>query len=189
MTPPDEEVQEAVQDALRYARNTSARSQRQGLAYSLEADVEEMESAALLGVAEAAGSWDPRRGPFRKWAYIKVRFRVREARRAEGRMCSPAWREYMAGRVSLDGLDGDESASPDAGGEDHLTRIVIEGAVAGLPERERRVVEEHDLHGEFMRDVAAGMGICRSNANALLARGRARLRETLTDEKGEPGGP
>jgi RNA polymerase sigma-70 factor (ECF subfamily) len=63
--------------------------------------------------------------------------------------------------------------------------LSLAGALARLPEDQRRVVEMHHLGGLPVAEVAEVMGRSDGAVGALLARGLKRLRELLrTDERG-----
>jgi RNA polymerase sigma-70 factor (ECF subfamily) len=63
-------------------------------------------------------------------------------------------------------------------------------ALAGLPERQRTVVELRDVHGLTSDEVCDRLELSPANQRVLLHRGRARLRARLEDvyrERGDPG--
>jgi RNA polymerase sigma factor for flagellar operon FliA len=71
----------------------------------------------------------------------------------------------------------------------HARRLVprLRDALARLPERERRFVEQHYFEGRSLGEVAAELGLSRSWASRLHARAMARLRGLLSGREPATG--
>lgn len=71
--------------------------------------------------------------------------------------------------------------SPEASLISQEQRKRVREAVAKLPERERLLVEGHDLQGRHLMEVAEEMGLSKSWASRIHGRGLDRLRRLLRD--------
>jgi RNA polymerase sigma-70 factor (ECF subfamily) len=81
----------------------------------------------------------------------------------------------------------EERSSAAERAERHEELLRLAGALARLPEDQRRAVELHHLRGLTVAEAGAAMGRSRSAVMGLLFRGLKRLRELLNDEgPGEP---
>ncbi|MCB9667884.1 MAG: sigma-70 family RNA polymerase sigma factor [Alphaproteobacteria bacterium] len=58
---------------------------------------------------------------------------------------------------------------------------VLRDAMEVLPERQRRVLELRDVHGEPSDAVCADLGVTEANQRVLLHRARGRVREAVAD--------
>ncbi|MDQ4086271.1 MAG: sigma-70 family RNA polymerase sigma factor [Actinomycetota bacterium] len=69
--------------------------------------------------------------------------------------------------------------SPESSALDAEIRTVLHRALAGLPARQRIVVELRDVEGYTTEEVCAILGLTPANQRVLLHRGRSALRATL----------
>lgn len=74
-----------------------------------------------------------------------------------------------------------EGLSPEAALATKERRARVREAVAQLPERERILVEGHDLRGRQLLELAEEMGLSKSWASRIHARGLQRLRRLLRE--------
>lgn len=86
---------------------------------------------------------------------------------------------YCAALASDD--DERSDLSPEASLAHKQRRSRVREAVSKLPDRERQLVEGHDLAGRHLADVAAEMGLSKSWASRIHAKGLERLRGLLRE--------
>jgi RNA polymerase sigma factor for flagellar operon FliA len=80
----------------------------------------------------------------------------------------------------------DERAAPHEQLERHQMAARVRRALASLPEKERRLVEQYYFHDQTLEQVGAGMGLSKSWTSRLHARAIALLRETLEADGSNP---
>ena len=149
---------------------------------------EEVVQEAWLSVVRALDGFEGR-AQLRTWVFrILVRTAQRRGGQEARRPDMPAGPTVDPDRFRGDddpwpGHWRDEAAPADWGPEAALLasefRGVLEGALAGLPERQRAVVELRDVHGLAAEEVCTVLDLTPANQRVLLHRGRARLREAL----------
>jgi RNA polymerase sigma factor (sigma-70 family) len=98
-------------------------------------------------------------------------------RRAVVNECTSRWRR--SGRDVLVESVPDRQAGDPA--DDCLDRIVLRGALAGLTERQRRVVTLSLLDDRADAEIAGTLGICEVTVRTTRLRALARLRRLLTE--------
>lgn len=158
---------------------------------------EDLVGSGLLGVAEAAGRFDPDRGaPFMAMAAISARGRMLDLLRRERRGAlnvgartrpdTPGGEQILVAR--------DPAAAPPkphvSSLESTLTRRemirALRAAIESLPHREREALRGCVLEGRPTADIAAELGVSRRAVNQICARARARLKTRLA-HLGEAG--
>jgi RNA polymerase sigma factor (sigma-70 family) len=128
----------------------------------------------VIAAAGLDGLRDPRK--LRPWLYAVARNECQGRQRA-----GPDAAGADEAGLDQDGLDEMGDQSPGAGGRSERAglRRLIRAALDGLDPGEREVIElglRHELHGA---DLAAVLGVPRSQAHALASRARARLEKAL----------
>lgn len=138
--------------------------------YGAKIDLEDMISCAYVGLVEAAGRWDPSRGDFGKYCFLRVRGAIIDAHRRQ------AYAESLHGSIDewLEEVQGDDrgasrdlvarylsdrSPLPDERTNQLQLHRLVTVAIDRLPDEERDVI----------REALAGVGV----ADIGLARGRS----------------
>jgi RNA polymerase sigma-70 factor, ECF subfamily len=146
---------------------------------------EEVCQDTWLAVLQGVGGFEGR-SSFKTWLFRVLLNRARTS----------AGREQRAGRPDGDVVERFDSsgawAEPPLPWSDRVDdRVVAERIVLRvhqllpeLPEQQRQVVLLRDVEGLSPADVTAILGLTDGNQRVLLHRGRAKLREWLTDEMG-----
>lgn len=152
------------------------------------ADADDVTSAALLGLIDAVDRFEPGRGvPFEAYASLRIRGSiVDELRRIDGRGRGAAASEQPRA-ISLDGLVEEEwqafLASSDEGFDDEIERddlrMRVQGALDGLPPRQREVLARYYADALTLRQAGLRMGISEARACQLHGRAISNLRQAL----------
>lgn len=188
-------------------------------------DRADVESAAKLGLVQAARAFDPTRGiPFTTFAYYRIRGAVyddlRQSRRAvqvdQQRKFEEAANEFMtdylsgtaAGASSYSGISSvvsgvattyllslesvsHEPASHDDLADDTLIRQEnrerLHHALAGLPKRNREVVQAYYFEDLSLEQIGRRHGLSKSWVSRIHARSIQLLREAMSSEPAESG--
>ncbi|MGQ0574331.1 MAG: RNA polymerase sigma factor [Pseudonocardia sp.] len=152
---------------------------------SAEEVVQEAWLAVVRGIDGFAG-----RAALRSWVLTIVANLARRRARAEARIMTAEFQPA----VDPDRFRGDddptypghwrEGAAPQAWGPEPALlaaefRGLLETALAGLPHRQRSVVELRDVHGLDAEEVCTLLDLTPANQRVLLHRGRSRLRAVL----------
>ena len=153
---------------------------------------DDLESAAHVGLIQAIDRYDPGRGvPFEPYAALRIRGAILD----ELRLVDDVSRgerarldhEGTSGRqtVSLDRLlAGGHSWEADAGLDDRYEaedlRGRVEGAVHGLPDRQRELIGRYYGESLTLREAGRRMGISEARACQLHGRAIENLRRALT---------
>ncbi len=137
--------------------------------------------AVMRGVERFEG-----RSTFKTWLFHILMNRARTAANSEQRAGRPD--EHVEERFDT---DGEWDSPPEQWADRAEDRLVAEHLAARvqqllpeLPETQRQVVLLRDVEGLAPHDVAALVGVSAGNQRVLLHRGRARLRQLLTNEMG-----
>ncbi|MCX6465964.1 MAG: sigma-70 family RNA polymerase sigma factor [Pseudonocardiales bacterium] len=151
------------------------------------ASAEEVVQEAWIGVLRSLDGFEGR-ASLRTWVFrillhtARRRGRVEHGAPDRGPTVDPA-RFRDDGDPEYPGHWRDEAAPADWGPEPALLaaefRAELGRALAGLPERQRAVVELRDVHGLDAEEVCALLALTPANQRVLLHRGRARLRAAL----------
>lgn len=151
------------------------------------ASAEEVVQEAWIGVLRSLDGFEGR-ASLRTWVFRILLHTARRRGRAEerapehGPAVDPA-RFRDADDPEYPGHWRDDAAPADWGPEPALLaaefRAVLGRALAGLPERQRAVVELRDVHGLDAEEVCELLSLTPANQRVLLHRGRARLRAAL----------
>jgi RNA polymerase sigma factor for flagellar operon FliA len=168
---------------LRVVHDLAWKIMRRSLA-SLSHD--ELVSAGLVGLVQAAQSYDGSRGTtFTTWAYRRVEGAMLDELRASGEHTRGEVARHKAGlptkrRVPMSELRGlaDERSEPV---DEALARVrdgaLLRAAVAQLKPRSRKIIEAYYFEGRAL-DEAAG-GLTKSWASRLLDQAEAELRKRM----------
>jgi RNA polymerase sigma-70 factor (ECF subfamily) len=133
---------------------------------------------------EFRGSTEPE---LLKWLHeILLHVAADQVRRATAKKRDLGLEQSLAAAINdsslrLEQFLADRGEAPDARAEREELLLRVAGAIDQLPEDQRDAVVLRDLMGLSVAEVAARMGRTQKAAAGLLLRGRARLRELLTD--------
>ncbi len=161
-----------------------------------ESHNEEMAAEGLMGLAEAAQRFDPRRSvSFMTFAYSRVVGRVRDRMRKEkkyrDRMPGIGYCENgdTPGCVGSDHLwSGTSSAAPRPARTLESCLTASQGAIllyqmlSRLNDIERRLVTDHGLRGVCLRELADDMGLTSFQATRTYGRAMQKMRRWLKAE-------
>jgi RNA polymerase sigma factor for flagellar operon FliA len=172
-------------------------------------DRQDLHSAALLGLVNAARVYDPTLGvPFDAFARSRMRWAVLDELRAQDPLSRAERRRASAVQVAADGSQDrrtaiafrrpPETARRGAGGDSDVADAVdpgaispethaverdlvesVRGALVMLPPRCRSVVVAHFIDGRDMRSIADELGVSPSRVSQLCTEGVRRLRGVL----------
>ncbi len=151
---------------------------------------EDLVGSGLLGLAEAAGRFDPGRGaPFMAMAAISARGRMLDMLRRENRgvrCIGERTRPDTPGGEQILVVRDPATAPPlprTSSIESTLTRremvSALRTALDSLPSRERYTLKACVLEGRPTAELAEELGVSRRAINLMCARGRRRLKEHL----------
>lgn len=151
---------------------------------------EDLVSWGMMGLVNAARAWDPSRSSFSTLA-------CRAIERMIIRGVNREWRpEAEQVTVSLDALI---SGGHGEGGDDRFVdqlpadenvesrllnterEVAVRGALASLPEEQRRLIQRHYMEGESVRDIARDLGLTRQGVYSREKAIFRLLRERLGD--------
>lgn len=152
-----------------------------GLVWGLlgnRADAEDVAQDTFLRAFKALGSFRGQ-SAFRSWLFQIAINAARTARRTrEGR------HEDSAGGT----MEMDATAGPDSLERAVVARDRVRRAMATLPSDLREAVILRDVNGLDYREIAQVLGIPMGTVESRIFRGRARLRQALTDPDPGSGG-
>lgn len=132
---------------------------------------DELKSAAVLGLVEAASRFDPAKGTqFTTWAFRRIQGSIVDELRSSGR-------EILEEAEAVSELPSPEEQAAMAETARSLRR-----AVQRLPQRERDVLQGHYLEGRDLNEIASDMGCVKSSVARYKARALDRLRKRLGRE-------
>ena len=151
-----------------------------GLAFSLvlrivgnRADAEDVTMDVFWQVWQDAPRYDPQRGTARAWLMMRAKTRaidrLRSIRRREKTFVMPV----------DEGRTGAEGASPESPAIAAEGRGVVEGALARLPEAQRRVIQLAFFEGLTQSEIAARLGEPLGTVKTRARLGLERLRGAL----------
>jgi RNA polymerase sigma-70 factor (ECF subfamily) len=120
-------------------------------------------------------------GPLEAWLAIMAIRRARDWKRKIVRK-----RAHAADDAEL-GRDLDDSAPRGPDPSAHPLRLVLDRALAELPERQRSAFLLREVEDLSFRDVADALGVNEATARVHHLRARRALRELLKDEPGAEG--
>jgi RNA polymerase sigma factor for flagellar operon FliA len=160
-------------------------------------------AAGAFGLVDALRKSADRGPAFDWYARIRIRGAVVDelraqdwlTRRARTRVIK-AQAQGQGGAVGVVGFDDlpeaqayafvDESAAtPQEEVEERMNRAALQKAVAGLPEREGKIVAWHYFDGIPFKTIASRLGVSEPRISQLHARAIGRLRVTLLDNGAE----
>ncbi len=138
-----------------------------------EREAEDLLHDVFIEAYKCAKQYDPTRGEVRTWLLMRMRSRALDRWRKRGRQ-----KQVLEDTADL----------PDHGAEDPaLTgapeRVRVRTAVLALPVNERRVLALAYFAGMSSSEIAKELNIPVGTVKSRMARGLARLRETLAPEK------
>jgi RNA polymerase sigma-B factor len=168
--------QELVRSHLPLVRSLARRYRGRG------EDLEELVQVGALALVRASGRFDPDRGvAFASFAAPAVEGEIRRHLRDR------PGREVSSGPG---GPDAPERAAESAGDQESTreseARVLLEGGLRGLEERERRIVFLR-FHADMTeRQIASTVGISQAQVSRLLDAALAKLRVELTQTTDAP---
>lgn len=153
-------------------------------------DLDELVSAGVLGLAEAAERFDPCAGnSFTTYAYHRIRGAMCDAISASAPLHRSFYHKGRAIPVSLEGYlqAGHDIAASDVAADGEIEDAIdrararrrVQIALDRLDERERRLLTGYYLDGEALTELSTAMGISKSWASRICSHGLAHLREAL----------
>jgi RNA polymerase sigma factor (sigma-70 family) len=151
--------------------------------YGSKISLEDMVSCAHVGLVEAAGRWDPGRGEFGKYCYLRVRGAIIDAHRRQAYLETQhtsvdAWFEDIEGDDAHRDLVGrylsDTSPLPDARTQERQLERLARVAIERLPDDERDVIREA-LAGCAVAAIGQSRGHTPAWARAKLATARDKV--------------
>lgn len=134
------------------------------------AEGEEVMQEAFLKLWRGAANWQPGSARFTTWFYRVVL-----------NLCIDRQRKRRGSQVPIDdaGDPVDERQGADADIHDRQVSRQIDGALAGLPERQREAVSLCYLQGLSNKEAADVLQVNIKALESLLTRGRAALKQRL----------
>ncbi len=127
----------------------------------------------LLSVHRSFATYDPRY-PFRAWLKAVVTSRVRDALRVQ----------YATVERLTDEGELPDQAAPDATSADSVHEL-LESALQGLNEIQRRIFTALKLEGRTVRETAAELGMSEGATKVAAHRAYQKIRTELTKEDAE----
>ncbi len=158
------------------------------LAYAIvgeAADAEEVVADAFGQAWRTAGDYDPARGTVGAWLTTIARARALDLVRRRGRRRRTLERAAQAGDQGL-AVPVASAEAPDRDLERGEARVLVRGALAALPEAQRRVIELAYFGGLSQSEIAAELrtplGTVKTRMRAALDKLRATLRPLAEGE-------
>jgi RNA polymerase sigma factor (sigma-70 family) len=161
-----------------------------GNAYGDRIDLEDMISCAYLGLVEAAGRWDPAKGDFAKYSYLRVRGAIVDAHRRQAYMEAlhdsiDEWFRDDVGNHRGSGGEGfrklegqyltDPQPLPDElANQGKLAHVAVAFIDRELPDDERVVIRQA-LAGATVASIGQGLGRSPAWARAKLEAARDKV--------------
>lgn len=143
---------------------------------------DDFEQAAVIGLFEAARTWDPAQGAFTTWAGWKCRSAVQaEVRRLLGINARPVCRA----RLSTDPWSTEPHAEADAARQQEQLLALVQQALGRLLEDQRRDFLRHYRDGATMLSLAAERGCTHQAVSQRMARIMERVRREVAALQGE----
>ena len=138
-----------------------------------DADAADAAQEALIAISRGLKRFDAR-SSFTTWSYrVATNACLDELRRRQRRQAEPLPDQLSGGRA-------------DPVGERISTRLDLDAALAALPEEFRVPVVLRDQSGLSYDEIAEVLGIPPGTVRSRIARGRARLTETLGEGNQTP---
>ncbi len=138
-----------------------------------DADAADAAQEALIAISRGLKRFDAR-SSFTTWSYrVATNACLDELRRRQRRQAEPLPDQFGGG-------------PPDPVGERISTRLDLDAALAGLPEEFRVPVVLRDQAGLSYDEISAVLSIPPGTVRSRIARGRARLVETLGEGNQTP---
>jgi RNA polymerase sigma factor for flagellar operon FliA len=151
-------------------------------------DGDDLASAAFLGLIDAVDRFEPGRGvPFEAYASLRIRGAMIDELRRTGERARNTEAEDQPRVLSLDGLLEDEWRDvftvPDDQVNDSFERedlrYRVQGALDGLPPRQRELLARYYADSLTLREAGQRMGISEARACQLHGRAIVNLRRAL----------
>lgn len=165
-----------------------------GLAYRLATKfptdvltIDERRQAALIGVAHALESFDPKRSSELSWAYLKgfraIEDAIRYERRRKKRFQTASWSSIFSLEARSEGSEpGNGKLLPDEQNDAENASIkLLRAAMKRLDLRTRQIVRLLALKGLRQKDVAQRFGISQSWCSRLYRRGLQTIRAYIEE--------
>jgi RNA polymerase sigma factor (sigma-70 family) len=157
------------------------------LARLIPMDPDDIESAAMLGLVQAARAYRADVGPFAGFAAFRIERAVFDERRRVDFLSRDERRKVTIGRAEApthaafeaDGF-GDVGTQV-AGVYDAVALVSLERKLRHLTLKQAHVVRQHGLGGRLLKTVGAELGVTESRACQLFTEALARLRVLMAD--------
>ena len=153
-----------------YLRGMLARSGRHE-----PSEVEDVLQETLLALHLSQHTYD-RASPVTAWAHAIARYKLIDHLRRSGR---------HAGNLPLDDEAYQLAGPADAGASE--ARLDLERAMAGLPERTRRLIDRVKLQGASVAEAAQAAGMTETAAKVAIHRGLQAMARFLSRRGERPG--
>lgn len=172
----------------RYMPLAQALSRRVRAIDTAVADSDDLASAAFLGLIDAVDRFEPGRGvPFEAYASLRIRGAMIDELRRVSQRSRNASAEETPRTLSLDDLVDNDQLHIVGATEDDIhesfehedLRGRVEGALAGLPPRQREVLARYYADALTLREAGVRMGISEARACQLHGRAIVNLRRAL----------
>ena len=147
-------------------------------------DMDDLSSAAMLGILAAQAAYEPARGSWANYSAYFIRrelcalLGIRDGRIKPGALSLDAPITNEDGESAgthLDQLPDDTLPDADAGAILDGLRRDVRAAVNDLPKRQRDIVQRWQLDGETQERVARGLGITPQRVQQLWSKARQTL--------------
>ena len=174
-----------IERYLPLARNLARRVRGIGTPVT---DGDDLASAAFLGLIDAVDRFEPGRGvPFEAYATLRIRGAMIDELRRTGERARNTEAENQPRVLSLDGLLEDEWRDVFTVADDPVDesfdredlRYRVQGALDGLPPRQRELLARYYADSLTLREAGQRMGISEARACQLHGRAIVNLRRAL----------
>jgi RNA polymerase sigma factor for flagellar operon FliA len=151
-------------------------------------DSDDLASAAFLGLIDAVDRFEPGRGvPFEAYASLRIRGAMIDELRRTGERARNTEAQDQPRVLSLDGLLEDEWHDVFTVADDQVDdsferedlRYRVQGALEGLPPRQRELLARYYADSLTLREAGQRMGISEARACQLHGRAIVNLRRAL----------
>lgn len=148
-------------------------------------DPEECQSAANLGLVEAARYYEPDRGAsFSTYASVRIQGAIDDARRrryGRGGRVKPFEQPLTDGLLADDHSERfiDQGIGPEEEAEQSETRQLLDAAMGTLPERSQDIMRRHYFDGASFHSIAEELGLSESRVCQIANKALTILRAAM----------
>ena len=123
---------------------------------------DDLQSAAFMGLVDAASKFDPKRGSFANYASIRIVGEIKDHLK----------KSFLHDKTSS--LDGHEVASCDA--DSVSSRDFFEFACGRLDASEEKVIRMYYVENRTLKEIGAARGVSESRASQILNKCHKRIK-------------